>query len=648
MIKKITTIALILLGAFLSPHPSLAQNPEKPDYFQNEKAFYQKLLENQQGINHYNYDIVFQRMEQFVNPSQLYLNGIVTSYYVPKSGMDSLLRFDMAQSLTPTQILYHGQNLSFTHSDKILNIQLPAIPQAGILDSIQIVYEGSPGSNLAYMLDYHGPLSPNVPVLFTNSEPYYSRDWWPCKQSLDDKIDSLDMIIHVPSAYRSASNGLIVSDTLINGERITHWKHRYPIAHYLVAFAVSNYQLYKQAAAMPNGDSLKIDNYLFPEQFAPSELPSDVLPEILEFYNELFIPYPFATEKYGQASWTRGGAMENQTMTFTVNYNFTLMAHELAHHWFGNYITCGNWHEIWLNESFATFVAAWAVKEFYDEESWTDWLNSTKDAVTADPGGSVYVNDTSQAGNVFDYRLVYQKGALMLNMLRWEIGDQAFFNGIRSYLNDSSLAFNTAHSEQLISNWESAADTSLTEFFNDWLYGQGYPRFSIDYSQDAAKNLHLSLNQSTSDSSVSLFELHIPLKIFGTNTDTLIILHQLQNHEERLFPLSFEVSGISFDPYENILTVAPFINHVIDPENPDMRVSLSPNPAHDLIQIVFARSLKINTLTVFNSEGRLIIQKQYGGTYSQKLELPIHTLAPGKYILRIDAGWLFTQAFIKI
>ena len=122
----------------------------------------------------------------------------------------------------------------------------------------------------------------DTPILSTLSEPYGARDWWPCKQSLIDKIDSIDIVVSSPEQYRTASNGVLISDVVTNGKRTCHWQHRHPIATYLVAIAVTNYATYSETATLDDGTNVNILNYVYPENLADAQAQTSVTKDFIE------------------------------------------------------------------------------------------------------------------------------------------------------------------------------------------------------------------------------------------------------------------------------------------------------------------------------------------------------------------------------
>ncbi|HEX6181572.1 MAG TPA: M1 family metallopeptidase, partial [Chitinophagaceae bacterium] len=375
-----------------------------------------------------NYNVHHYRCEWQLDPAVRYIRGKITTAFTMTQPGNSIT-FDMVNQLAVDSVVYHGSKITYLRPlDNSLVVNFPSPINANTKDSVTVFYQGDPagGGFGAFFQGTHG--SPAVPIIWTLSEPYGAKDWWPCKDGLVDKADSIDILITHPNSYTASSNGMMVNQQVSGGNITTHFKHRHPIATYLVALAVTNY-IVNNDTVMVGNKSYKWISYSYPESvgsFIGQERPFGMV--AFRIFTQLFGEYPFANEKYGHTQFGWGGGMEHQTNSFMFNTSPNLSSHELGHQWFGDKITCGSWQHIWLNEGFATYSTIlflqYGFPTFYKTQLQTN-LNS----VVSQPGGSVFVPDTSNASRIFDGRLSYNKGSYVVHMLRWVVGDSEFFRG---------------------------------------------------------------------------------------------------------------------------------------------------------------------------------------------------------------------------
>ena len=624
-------IRLLLLFTFIILS-TFAQKPN-PDFF-DKIAFQEKsnLKIKSAFIESQNYaltDVVYQRMEWEINPNVIYIKGVVTTYFKSKTQNLSEIDFDLHSLMTVDSVVHNRQKIIFTQGQNKIQIPLTESLNEGQLDSISIYYQGTPTNSGfdAFSKTMHS----GVPNIWTLSEPYGAMEWWPCKQSLIDKIDSIDIIVSSPDSFRTASIGVLVSETVDNKIRRMHWKHRFPIATYLVAISVTNYVNYSDYLELDDGSQIKILNYVYPENLTTAKKKTPVTAEIIKLYNQLIGKYPFANEKYGHAQFGWGGGMEHQTMSFMNNFEFGLVAHELAHQWFGDYITLESWQDIWLNEGFATYLTGLSYEHLLDEIWWPRWKRLTIEQIVSLPGGSVFVSDTTSIGTLFSGRLSYSKGAYILHMLRWVLGDDDFFMGMQNYFNDPEIANGFARSNQFIKHMENAGDTSLTAFFNDWLYGEGFPIYSANFVQTETNLLKITLSQTTSHQSVNFFEMPVPIRVYNTNkTDSadFKLIHTANNQEFIVEP-EFKVAELKIDPeYWLVSKTAEIVNTQID--ETISNILIYPNPFEDRIKIYLPSNERIKETRLITSEGKLL-QKTKG----HKIEFQFNNLPKGVYILHL-------------
>ncbi len=585
----------------------------------------------------FSYDIKYHRLNLNLNPSQRYISGEVTTYFSPKKKNFNEISFDLSENLSVDSITYHNQELTYSHNNDTLTICLPKNLNKNDLDSICVFYQGAP-KNEGFG-SFNTTTHNDIPVMWTLSEPYFAKNWWPCKIALNDKADSIDLFVSAPSEYKVAANGLLISEKKIkNNLKITHWKHKYPITAYLVAFAITNYSKYTDTIAINDSTDINMTNYVYPEDSSYAATKTPNLIDVFQFFCDTFMIYPFLNEKYGHAQFNWGGGMEHQTMTFVSNFSHDLMAHELAHQWFGNYITCGSWQDIWLNEGFAVYLEGLTAEQGLAPYTWENWKATTMDYATSENSGSVYIEpqDTNSVYSIFDYRLTYMKGGMILHLLRWTIGDKAFFNGIRNYLNDPDLAYSYAKVDDLKYHFEQTCNCDLTEFFNDWYYGQGFPYFDIRWWQNKDNQVFIEVIQTPSHNSIDFFELKLPFKIIGLNKDTTLTVENIYPEQTFMFNLDFNVTDLIFDPQQWILTRNPQITHIISKKE-NQKVKIAPNPTKNYIYVIFPAQSFIESYTVYSSLGNQIIHQSLKKRV-KKIKIDAKKLKKGTYILHLNTS----------
>jgi aminopeptidase N len=583
--------------------------------------------------NTQNYDITYHKLEFKVDPASYYISGKVTTTFKALSDLTTVT-FDLTNKLTVSSVTQNGTALTFTqNSSNELVITLASVVNLNTSATVVISYSGAPANGeQAFTTSTHNGSA----VLYTLSEPYGARDWWPCKQDLNDKADAIDVYITAPSQYVSVANGVEPEAPMINGiNKTTHFRHAYPIPSYLVAIAVTNYSVYTQTGGtVPN--QYPIINYIYPETLASVQTQLDQTPLILNLYESLFEIYPFHTEKYGHAQFGWGGGMEHTTVSFMNNFNRSLIAHEMAHQWFGDKITCGSWKDIWLNESFATYVAALVIENFDGQAAFVTEKNKMINNITSQTNGAVYLTDAelTDVNRIFSSRLTYNKGAMVLNMLRFKMGDALFFQGVKNYLKDVNLAYKYAKTPDLQSHLEAVYGSSLTEFFNDWIYNQGYPIYSITAQNLGGGQAKFTINQTQSDVSVSFFEMPVPIRVFGTGGEQLdLVLNNTVNGEIFNENVPFTISSIAFDPNKNIISKNN--TATLGKEDFDLNASqLYLNSSHNILTLALPNGKTIEKTVFYNVSGQKIM------TTNSATSWDVSSWSSGVYFIKVytDSG----------
>lgn len=582
-----------------------------------------------------NYDITYGELDFDIRPYDMQASAKYT--FKSKEAGLSFIAMDASDSLIIDSVLMHGISIDFSHEDNVLNFDLPQALDDSEIDVCAIYYRAFPDTSAsgAYVINETG----ETPVVYTHSEPYQTKEWLPIKQSLHDKIDSLYLKFKTPGQIVVASNGVKIGERVDCSNRYTSFLHKKPIAYYLIAFAAAPYEEYYLKLLSVTGDSLDMRNYVFPESYDEAVFRMGKMQELLGVYENLLVPYPFVNEKYGHAQWTRGGGMENQTISFMQNFGHNLVAHEFAHQWFGNYLTLNSWHDIWLNEGFATYMEMISFEHMFDQFYWPRAKSMLLEHITQEPDGSVYVEDTTDISRIFDARLSYHKGAYLLHMLRWELGDSVFYAGLKDYLSNPFNVYGTVSFNDFKNTMEAVSGENLTEFFADWYYGEGYPVYEIDYTFNQGV-FNLNLRQETSHLSVDLYEMHVPIGVYSSQGDTILRLYNNQNLQDYSVALPYQnIDSVVFDPELWLLTKHAF-NNGISAIKSQSNIVLYPNPAKDYIIVDFLN--EVSSFSIYAITGKCVFEEQSCNLLNKTLD--ISWFPAGIYFLKSDFG---TMRFVK-
>ena len=611
---------------------------------EGEKNSFQRTLSITRSQASSNFQVTYYRCVWAIDPSVRYIKGAVTSHFIINSASNTIT-YDLASQLTVDSIYFHGNKILFSRPTDLLQINLPVTINSGQKDSVTIFYKGEPPNTAfgSFVQTTHS----GVPVLWTLSEPYGSRDWWPCRNGVDDKADSMDIIINCPNSYRASSNGLLANETDNGVTRTAFYKHRYPIASYLVALAVTNFKVLNHSVQL-GAVNLPMITYCYPEDENSFQQNTAKVLQQLTLFHQYFGAYPFINEKYGHTQFSWGGGMEHQTNSFIASPNESLMAHELAHQWFGNKITCGSWQDIWLNEGFATYLSYFYFEKT-DPAGQINRLKGLNSSITAVGVGSVWVDDTTNVNRIFSSRFSYNKGAYLVHMLRWILGDTLFFRGIRQYLNDPKIAYGFARTDDLKRNLEQVGGKDLDEFFNDWFTGQGYPSYEVRWGQNENNKALFVISQTTSHPSVSYYEMPLALKFKNNSHEKTIVVDNTRNNELFSEQLNFKADTVIIDP--DCWIISGYKNSIKDPtlttQDNEIKVYPVPTIADVVVLSVTKPTSKTMQLRIFNTMGQLMSQQQVNTTGAiEKIQINISKLSAGVYLLRIDAGELKTTRHI--
>jgi aminopeptidase N len=550
-------------------------------------------------------------------------------------------------------VFVDGVMASYQHTNDHIYIDLPATLNQDDQFEVQVFYHGTPpGGSFFSGVSTSYSSTWDKHVTWTLSEPYAARDWFPVKQVLPDKADSCWVFLTTDDQYMAGSQGLLTTVSPMPDNKVRYeWKSRYPIAYYLISFAVADYLEYNIYARPDEmgGDSLLVQNFIYdsPGILNTYQEAIDRTTGFIELFSDLYVLYPFYEEKYGHCQTQLGGGMEHQTMSTMGGFPYDLVTHELGHMWFGDNVTCATWSDIWINEGFASY-SEYLAREFLEgQSSANSWMSGTHSNVLSQPDGSVYVppEDLDNILRIFSGRLSYDKGASIIHMIRYELDDdEVFFDVMEEF--QQRFADSTATGDDFRMVVEDVSGMDFTTFFDQWYYGEGYPIYSIVWNQ-TGEGLNLNITQTASAPSVTpFFEMPMEYRILTTEVDTILRLYHDENFEQFTIPLPGQVSGIAVDPDNWVLNKVGSISVGIEETGNSVFFTFGPNPARDNIRLYMANTSQEVSISIRDVTGRLVQETRRSGA---TIQLDISALQQGSYLINIQDGEnSFTRRFVKI
>jgi aminopeptidase N len=545
------------------------------------------------------YDVHFYKLDIALERTSTYISGnVLIAATVVAAAMDTF-GFELHSALSIDSVLVNGNSITPLRTGNAVIVPLPAGIGQGAAVQAHVFYKGTPPSSGGggFGSGMSNDFSPSWgnQVTWSLSQPFAAHEWWPCKQVLNDKADSTEVWITTSNSNKAGSNGVLQQVVTLPGSKARYeWKSRYPISYYLVSVAVAQYVDYT-ITANPVGapQPIVIQNYIYnnPQTLPNFQTDIDETADMLEAFSEKFGLYPFHEEKYGHCMAPIQGGMEHQTMTTQGFFEFTLTAQELMHQWFGNYVTCAGWQDVWLNEGFASYGEYLAYEFLRNPAQAANYMNDVHDNVKSQPGGSVYVADTTNDARIFSSRLSYDKGSTLVHTLRYLVNnDSLFYGACRAYLNQ--YAFGTARTANLQQVVEQYTGINLTDFVQQLFYGEGYPTYNVTYNY-AAGNLYLEVLQTTSSAVTPFFSMPVTYSLGRqSRPDTIVRLVPDANISRYIIPLADAVTSITVDPDNGLVNddnvtydsgLSFILTGINEPVQPLLKVY--PNPAADKFTI---------------------------------------------------------------
>jgi len=592
------------------------------------------------------FDVKFYHLDLEIGIDEEYISGSVE--YLFASNIDSLNKviLDLDGTFEVDSVSYPANSFSFSNNRIVIGFD--NYYSNGETFSFKIYYHGKPqlyGGIKGLVYKKH---SGNQPIIASLSTPYLAHTWWPCKDGVFDKSDSTFIDITIKDTIISSipviavSNGLLDEVEVKNGKKTFKWKHYYPIVPYYVMVAISNYRKFSQTFE-GEGYSFPLDYYVFDEHIEQAKKGVINMPDAIGFFTEIFGSYPFLNEKYGMTELGFYGAIENQTNTITNSMKeswFYVSVHELSHQWFADMITCDSWHDGWLNEGFASYAEALYAEHSEGFERYQSYMAKFEYY----DSGTVYMEDVNNPFNVFR-GIIYKKGAYILHMLRYVLGDKMFFKAIKEYALDEKFMYKNARTEDFQEICESVSGKNLNYFFDQWIYDERYPIYHYNFNQKNEK-LDIYIEQKQNENGWrNIFKMPVEIKVeFEDGGDTLVKVFNELQFQIFSFDMTKAVKAVKIDPGKKILKKAFFDNTLTSNYFvlPDRYLNIYPNPNSGSFSIQIdveelSGAIELSVISLNND----IVYKNIIIDDSQSL-INIEGIKPGMYFVIIKSKSIYS------
>ena len=488
------------------------------------------------------FDVHHYALDLDVDPVANVLSGWVTTTATVISDSIATFDLDLAANMTVLATVVGVTDVTFSRSADLVTVNLDRYYVAGETLAVAVQYTGNPAGDAFGWSSHNG-----LDMIWTLSEPYGAREWWPCKDLNTDKADSVDIVVTVPDNLVVASNGLLESEVTGGGDSTYHWKSRYPIPTYLVSLAIYPYSQYSDYyTPLAGGDDMEVQFFVYPDHLAAVGPTYALTVPMIGTFAQGFGEYPFVDEKYGHAEFTWGGGMEHQTLSSMGGWSEDLISHELAHQWWGDMITCATFSHIWLNEGFAT----WSEAYWKEQTAGVATYRAYMDAAAYYGAGTIHVADPSNFGAIFNSNLSYNKGSWVVHMLRGVVGDAAFFAGLDLYR--ANHIYSTATTEDLQAAMETVSGLDLTAFFQQWIYGEYFPVYSYGWTAGpGAGEITVTIDQVQTNT--GLFTMPLVLRVTTDQGTADFTVQNSLASQQYVLPVTGTPVGVALDPDRWIL-----------------------------------------------------------------------------------------------
>ncbi|MCD4817752.1 MAG: T9SS type A sorting domain-containing protein [Candidatus Cloacimonetes bacterium] len=532
--KKIIILFSILITLNAFAHPK---------YHRNNKIIQNGYIEKIRADSLHGFDVLKYDLSINIDDQNQYISGTVVTQIIAEEDLTEI-EFELV-GLDVDSALLNGNITDYIHQNGIITIDLGLI-SSGEQFETTVVYSGNP---ILCTNPYALGMFFSTGGVFTISDPNASRYWWPCYDHPWDKAE-VDLHITIRDDWLVGCNGIRANiHDNFDGTKTHHWLGENPMATYLVSVTAKNFvELNDEYNGIP------IQNFVPPAMQSNAEEDFSGLPEMLAIYSEKYGDYPF--EKYGNTvtNFSTYGAMEHQTMTtldnfiITGNHTYdTIIAHELAHQWFGNCLTPLTWKDVWLSEGFAVYSEAVFIEGTYGYEAMLNYVqNDIQSYYLSWSGGANYTIYDPAYNSIFT-PVTYEKAASILHMIRLMVGTEQFFEILQTYF--TTFYNGNVITEDFKNVCEEVSSLELDQFFQQWIFDPGIPTIEYTYFIKNENEPEILTFAKTNSTSGTDFHITLPIYVnYESSYDSLQVYATPNEVTETILSISdSNIVNVEFD-----------------------------------------------------------------------------------------------------
>lgn len=445
-----------------------------------------------------------------------------------------------------SSVIYKGKSLDMKHQNNVLFISLPKNLNAGDTSEIEVNYRGIPADGLIISKNKYGDRT-----FFGDNWPDRARHWLPVVDHPYDKT-TCEFIVTAPDRYKVVANGALLQEKkLEEGKKRTHWKESVPIPTKVMVIGAARFSIDK----VGNYKNIPIESWVYPEDQKAGFYDFGRAFFILKFFDEKLGNYPYEKLANVQSKTIYGG-MENASCIFYSENaisgdrsNESLLAHEIAHQWFGNSVSEADWHHVWLSEGFATYLAYVFTEFTYGRVKMREEMGKDKiqlfNFLKSSPQSTIVDTTVKALMNLLTPN-VYQRAAWVLHQLRFVTGEEVFWEGLKTYY--SKYVNSNALTSDFQKVMEEKSGKKLDWFFEQWLYRPGYPKLEVTWKyMPEKKQLQLQLKQTQT---AKAFQLALEISVENTTAKSVTTktIEMKEKEMQTFIDLSSPPEKISLDP----------------------------------------------------------------------------------------------------